>query len=94
MGSFGKIERLNFTVKQEAIRPNSPQSYQEAWEVLNNYSYQYNHQRLHARINYLRPADMFFGRGNKVLSERKFKIEESRKIRKQKNLSDRLKNVH
>lgn len=90
----GKIERLNGTVKQEAIRPHSPQSYQEAWEVLNNYSYQYNHQRLHAGINFLRPADMFFGRGNLVLSERKIKIEESRKIRKQKNLEDRLKNMH
>ncbi len=90
----GKIERLNGLVKQEAIRPNSPQSYQEAWEVLNNYSYQYNHQRLHAGINFLRPADMFFGRGNQILSERKFKIEDSRKVRKQKNLQDRLKNMH
>lgn len=26
----GKIERLNGLVKQEAIRPNSPQSYKEA----------------------------------------------------------------
>lgn len=90
----GKIERLNGIVKQEAIRPNSPQSYQEAWEVLNNYCYQYNHQRLHAGINFLRPADMFFGRGNQVLNERKIKIEESRKSRKQKNLTDRLKNMH
>ena len=49
----GKIERLNGIVKQEAIRPNSPQSYQEAWDILNNYCYQYNHQRLHAGINFL-----------------------------------------
>ncbi len=90
----GKIERLNGTVKQEAIRPNSPQSYQEAWEVLNNYSYQYNHQRLHAGINYLRPADMFFGRGNLILSERKSKIESARQIRKQKNFNDKMKNMH
>ena len=90
----GKIERLNGIVKQEAIRPNSPQSYQEAWDILNNYCYQYNHQRLHAGINFLRPADMFFGRGQQVLTERKNKIETARSNRKQKNLEDRLKNMH
>ena len=90
----GKIERLNGTVKQEAIRPNSPQSYQEAWDILNKYNLEYNHQRLHAGINYLRPADMFFGRGQQVLNERKVKIETARCERKQKNLEDRLKNMH
>ena len=90
----GKIERLNGTVKQEAIRPNSPQSYQEAWDVLNDYSYQYNHQRLHAGIKYLRPADMYFGRGQQVLTERKIKIETARTFRKQKNLEERVKNMH
>ena len=89
-----EIERLNGTVKQEAIRPNSPQSYQEAWDVLNDYSYQYNHQRLHAGIKYLRPADMFFGRAQLVLSERKIKIESARKFRKQKNFEERMKNMH
>lgn len=54
-----KIERLNKSEKQEAIRPNSPQNYQVAWEVLNKYKLEYNHQRLHAGINYLRPADIF-----------------------------------
>ena len=90
----GKIERLNGTVKQEAIRPNSPQSYQEAWDVLNDYSYQYNHQRLHAGIKYLRPSDMFFGRGQQVLTERRIKIESARKFRKHKNLEERVKNMH
>lgn len=90
----GKIERLNGTVKQEVIRPNSPQSYKEAREILNNYNCEYNHQRLHAGINYLRPADMFFGRGQQVLNERKVKIETARSRRKQKNLEDRLKNMH
>lgn len=61
---------------------------------LNEYYYQYNHQRLHAGINFLRPADMFFGRGQQVLAERKVKIENARKNRKQKNLEDRLKNMH
>ena len=34
------------------------------------------------------------GWGNQVLSERKIKIETARKIRKQQNLEDRLKNMH
>lgn len=78
----GKIERLNGTVKNEAIRPNAPVSYQEAWNVLNNYSYEYNYQRLHAGISYLRPADMFFGRGAKILSEREHKLSGARMSRK------------
>ena len=37
---------------------------------------------------------MFFGRGQQVLTERKNKIETARSNRKQKNLEDRLKNMH
>ena len=78
----GKIERMNGTVKNEAIRPGSPQSYREAWEILNKYTLDYNHQRLHAGINYLRPADMFFQRGAEVLKEREEKIKTARLNRK------------
>lgn len=81
----GKIERMNGTTKNEAIRPAAPSSYQEAIEILQNWEYQYNYQRLHAGINYLRPADMFFGRGNKILNEREVKLELARSNRKMKN---------
>jgi transposase InsO family protein len=81
----GKIERMNGTVKNEAIRPNAPASYQEAWEILNEYSYTYNHQRLHAGIDYLRPADLFFGRRERVLKERSRKITTARQIRRETN---------
>lgn len=77
----GKIERMNGTVKNEALRPGSPCSYEEALEILNKYGYEYNHQRLHAGIKYLRPADMFFGREKIVLNERKQKLLKSRKLR-------------
>jgi putative transposase len=90
----GKIERMNGTVKQEALRPGQPCDFQEAWEILNKYSYEYNHQRLHAGINFLRPADMFFGRGNLVLDERREKIENARAERKSLNREDRLKSLH
>jgi transposase-like protein len=81
----GKIERLNGTVKHEAIRTVYPQSFQEAFEVLNEYAYTYNYHRLHAGINYLRPADMFFGRGDKILNERRQKIILARQTRIEQN---------
>lgn len=83
----GKIERMNGTVKQEAIRPNSPVSYGQTWDVLNAYSYEYNHQRLHAGINFLRPSDMFFGRGKTILNERKLKLTQGRIMRVETNKS-------
>lgn len=77
----GKIERMNGTVKSEAIRPAAPDSYAEAWEVLNQYAYAYNHQRLHAGIHYLRPADVFFGRQYDVLRARRNNLLAARKER-------------
>jgi putative transposase len=77
----GKIERMNGTVKTEAIRKNTPVTHKEACELLNEYQYEYNYQRLHAGINYLRPADMFFGRGKEVMLERKMKISVARQNR-------------
>lgn len=77
----GKAERWNGLVKNEAIRPNCPVSYQEAWEILNEYGYAYNYQRLHAGIHFLRPADMFFERGGKILKERNEKLKQARKQR-------------
>lgn len=87
----GKIERMNGTVKNEAIRPNSPQDYQEAYDILNNYQYQYNYQRLHAGINYLRPSDLFFNRKNEILTERLEKLKFGRKKRMEEN---KLTTVH
>ena len=77
----GKAERWNKSVKHEAIRPNCPASYGEAWEILNEYAYAYNYQRLHAGIDYLRPSDLFFGRKETVLKERNEKLKQARQRR-------------
>lgn len=66
----GKAERFVGTVRCEALRPSSPTSYQEACCELERFAYLYNHQRLHAGINFVRPADRFFGRDEQVRSER------------------------
>jgi transposase InsO family protein len=81
----GKAERLNGLVKNEALRPSSPSSYQEACQILNDYEYTYNYQRLHAGINYLRPSDMLFDRGRKILTEREAKLAAARELRKKLN---------
>lgn len=90
----GKIERMNGTVKQEALRPGQPADFQEAWEILNKYSYEYNHHRLHAGVQFLRPADVFFGRRNVVLDERRKKIENPRANRKSLNQEEKMKTLH
>jgi putative transposase len=84
----GKIERMNGTVKSEAIRPGAPADYEEALEILNKYEYTYNHQRLHAGINFLRPADLFFGRKNKILRERDQKLATGLQLRKEFNRNE------
>jgi transposase-like protein len=81
----GKIERMNGTVKTEAIRKNTPVTHDEACKILNDYQYVYNYQRLHAGIMYLRPSDVFFGRDKIVLNERKMKILIARQNRIAKN---------
>jgi len=81
----GKIERMNGTVKTEAIKKNTPVTHREACRILNDYQYEYNYQRLHAGIQYLRPADVFFGRDKNVLNDRKMKILVARHDRIAKN---------
>jgi len=81
----GKIERLNGIVKNEAVRKYYPQSYSEAWRILNDYVYEYNYDRLHSGIYYLRPADMFFERDKEMLNERKSKLMLAKKYRVAKN---------
>jgi transposase InsO family protein len=81
----GKIERMNGTVKNEAIRPRCPDSFQEACDILGNYETYYNTKRLHAGIRYLRPIDMFDGNDKKILNERGEKIKLAREARVKKN---------
>lgn len=85
----GKIERLNGLVKSEAIRPGAPQTYVEAWEILNEYEFLYNHQRLHAGIKFMRPADAFFGREFKIQKERNQKLQSARSERRLQNIENR-----
>ena len=77
----GKIERLNGTVRQEALRLHYPTSFVDAEEVINNFVHFYNNKRLHAGIQYTTPADVFQGRQQQVLNSRKTKLEAAKLAR-------------
>lgn len=77
----GKAERLVGTIRKEALRPKSPTYYGEAVRVIEKYVDQYNNRRYHAGIGYLKPADVFYGRGPTILAQRKEKIIQARQKR-------------
>jgi transposase InsO family protein len=81
----GKIERLNGTVRQEALRVTPPASFLDALGVIGDFVTVYNHQRLHQGINFLRPADMFLGRAKQILAQRKQRLSSVRAARILKN---------
>lgn len=77
----GKAERFIRTIREECIRSKSPVYYIEAVKYLNQYILKYNNERLHSGIKFLKPVDVFKGRKNIILNERKLKLENARKNR-------------
>ena len=66
----GKIERYHRTMKNVVKLDNyySPEDLERAIAEFVNY---YNHNRYHESLNNLTPADVYFGRAEKVLKQRK-----------------------
>lgn len=81
----GKAERMVKSIRDESLRPYAPQSFTQVCSVIENYQYVYNYQRLHAAINYLTPADLFFGRKDEILASRKHGLLAARQLRVQLN---------
>lgn len=77
----GKAEACIKIVRNEAIRPNAPQCYDEALVVLKKHFHQYNHERLHSGIGYLKPVDMFLGNDQKIILERNQGLQKTKKER-------------
>mgnify|MGYP000861577094 CR=1 FL=1 len=77
----GKAERFVGLIRSEALRPNSPSYYGEGVRVIEKYVDEYNNSRYHAGIGYLKPADVFHGRGPAILAERRRKLQQARKKR-------------
>jgi len=77
----GKAERFVGLVRQEALRPKSPAYYSEAIKVIGQYVDEYNNHRYHAGIKFLKPVDVFEGRAEQILNERKKKLANAREYR-------------
>ena len=81
--SNGKKERFFRTAKEEAIRPDTPLSVEDARRIMARYSTQYNEERLHSAIDYITPKDKLEGRAEAIGQERQAKLETARQQRKE-----------
>jgi transposase InsO family protein len=81
--SNGKLERLNKTVKSEAIRVSNPGTLEEARELVGKFVEHYNNVRLHSAIGYITPADQAAGRGPEIWKARDEKLQAARERRRE-----------
>jgi putative transposase len=80
--SNGKLERFHQTLKEQAIRPKTPLSLQDAKRITGDFIDYYNAQRLHSAIGYITPDDRLAGRQDEIHAARDKKLEAARERRK------------
>ena len=80
--SNGKMERWHQSAKTECIRPQTPQSLEEALRIVTKYVEHYSTVRLHSAINYVTPNDKLEGRAEQILAARDAKLERARQARR------------
>jgi putative transposase len=76
--SNGKLERWHGVLKQECIRPSSPDTLELATKHVTDFVQHYNTVRLHSAIGYITPMDCLNGLGKVIADERDRKLEEAR----------------
>ena len=84
--SNGKLERYHRTLKEQAIRPKTPLTLEDAKRVVGDFIDHYNAIRLHAGIGYIAPNDRLAGRHAAIFASRDKKLEtarENRRIKRQ-----------
>lgn len=59
--TIGKIESFHRNIQRELLRQQYFDSIQEAKTAIDEYIQYYNHERVHMGIDYLTPADRYFG---------------------------------
>ncbi|MCX6601899.1 MAG: integrase core domain-containing protein [bacterium] len=81
-----RIERLNRTTKEKVmlIVQASPEEFDRALEAFQRW---YNYEHYHEGIGNLHPADVYFGRADAILTQRKQLKEQTKKARKRANLT-------
>lgn len=88
--SNGKLERYHRTLKEQAIRPKTPLTLEDAKRVVADFIEHYNTTRLHSAIGYIAPADRIAGRHTAIFKARDKKLEtarENRTIKRQQQLA-------
>ena len=80
--SNGKIERFHRTLKEQAIRPKTPLSLEDAKRVTQTFIDHYNQTRLHSALGYVTPADRLANRHRALFQQRDQKLETARQNRK------------
>jgi putative transposase len=84
--SNGKIEAWHKTLKVETIRPQCPETKEEAERLVEVHVQHYNHVRLHSAIGWITPADKLAGREEAIWAERDRRLEAAREARRQRRL--------
>ncbi len=80
--SNGKIERFHRTLKEQAIRPKTPLSLEDAKRIAGTFIDHYNQVRLHSALGYVAPADRLAHRHRAIFQQRDQKLENARQHRK------------
>jgi putative transposase len=76
--SNGKLERFHRTLKEQAIRPKTPLTLQDARRVVQEFVHHYNLVRLHSALGYITPRDRLEGRHLEIYQARDAKLEAAR----------------
>jgi transposase InsO family protein len=80
--SNGKLERFHRTLKEQAIRPKTPLTLQDARRIAGEFIDHYNDVRLHSAIGFLAPKDRLQSRHLQIFADRDKKLESARHQRK------------
>jgi transposase InsO family protein len=80
--SNGKLERYHRTLKEQAIRPKTPLTLEDAKRVVGDFIDHYNAIRLHAGIGYIAPNDRLAGYHTAIFANRDKKLETARETRR------------
>lgn len=81
--SNGKLERYHRTLKEQALRPKTPLSLEDARRVVAEFVDHYNNVRLHSALGYVAPRDRLEGRHQQIYVVRDRKLEAAREQRRQ-----------
>ncbi|MGH7559010.1 MAG: IS3 family transposase [Gemmatimonadota bacterium] len=90
--SNGRVERFHRSTR-EALEGEELENLVRAREIVGRWVEHYNHERLHASLQYLPPAEYYDGEPQKRIAERKDKLETARQQRARINRERQLQQI-